>query len=227
MKKEKVFRDTKNWYVNRSGYASPELVNFAMRHAGNRVLDIGCATGEYIRRLKDHGFDCIGVDANPDYAKEANSKGNEAHCMNAKHLEFPDKSFDTALLFEVLEHIDDPSDVLEEAKRVSRKNLLITVPNCRGFDKLSPMGLTFEHMLEKDHVNFFTKNDLEGLLSEHFDKFQVIEAEPIIIKADPDFISSRLLRKSIQFLTGLKLAGPKVRFGLGVYNRLYGVVDLI
>ena len=181
MKREKVFRDTKNWYVNRSGYASSELVNFAMRHAGNRVLDIGCATGEYIQRLKDQGFECIGVDANPDYAKKANAKGIEAYCMDAKHLEFPDKSFDTTLLFEVLEHIDNPSEVLEEAKRVSRKNVLITVPNCTGFDKLSQMGLTFEHMLEKDHVNFFTKSDLEGLLSEQFKYFEVSEAEPVML----------------------------------------------
>lgn len=179
MKREKVFRDTNNWYANRSGYASRELVNFAMSHAGNRVLDIGCATGEYVKRLKDHGFECLGVDMNPDYVKEANANGNEVYNMDAKHLDFPDKSFDTALLFEVLEHIDDPSEVLREAKRVSRKNVLITVPNCSGVDKLSQMGLTFEHMLEKDHVNFFTKSDLEGLLSEQFKDYEVIEAEPI------------------------------------------------
>jgi ubiquinone/menaquinone biosynthesis C-methylase UbiE len=181
MRKEKAFRDTNNWYANRSGYASLELVNFAMSHAGNRVLDIGCATGEYTKRLKDHEFECIGVDKNPDYVKEANAKGNEAYRMDAKHLEFSDKSFDTALLFEVLEHIDDPSEVLKEAKRVSRKNVLITVPDCTDFDYLSQMGLTFEHMLEKDHVNFFTKSDLEGLLSEHFKDYEIHEADPVML----------------------------------------------
>ena len=31
--------------------------------------------------------------------------------------------------------------------------------------------------LEKDHVNFFTKNDLEKLLSKYFDVFHVEERE--------------------------------------------------
>lgn len=65
--------------------------------------------------------------------------------MDAKYLEYPDKFFDATLLFEVLEHINDPYKVLKEAKRVSRKYVPITVQNCRGCDKLSPKGLTFEH----------------------------------------------------------------------------------
>jgi ubiquinone/menaquinone biosynthesis C-methylase UbiE len=226
MNREKVFRDTKNWYLDRSGYASQKMVNFAIQHAGNRVLDIGCATGEYIRRLNECGFECVGVEANPEYVEAAKNKGLEVYNMDARHLAFPDKSFDTALLFEVLEHIDDPAEVLKEARRVSRKNLLITVPDCTGFDKLSQIGLTFEHMLEKDHVNFFAKEDLEALLSKHFERFRVVEAEPIVIKAGPTLICSRWLRRSICFLMRLKLAGPKVRFGLGVYYRLYGIVDV-
>ncbi len=46
---------------------------------------------------------------------------------------------------------------LEEVKRVTSKNILITVPNCSDFNKLKFHGLTYEHMLEKDYVNFFTK----------------------------------------------------------------------
>ncbi len=228
MKREKAFRNTNNWYANRSEYASLKLVNFAMSHAGNRVLDIGCATGEYIQRLKDYGFECIGIDANPIYVKEANAKGIVAYNMDAKRLEFPDKSFDTALLFEVLEHIDDPAEVLKEAKRVSRKNILITVPNCSGFDNLNLMGLTFEHMLEEDHVNFFTKKDLEEFLSKHFNRFQVVEAEPISVMIDPKSISRRWwLRRLISVLVGLGLIPRKLYCELGEYNRLYGIVDLI
>jgi ubiquinone/menaquinone biosynthesis C-methylase UbiE len=228
MKRENAFRDTNNWYTNRCGYASPNLVNFAMGHAGNRVLDIGCATGEYIQKLKDYGFECVGVDANPKYVKEANTKGNEVYNMDAKHLELPDKSFDTALLFEVLEHIDDPAEVLKEAKRVSRKNVLITVPNCAGFDKLGPMGLTFVHMLEKDHVNFFTKKDLEELLSKHFNRSQVVEAEPILVIIDPTHISRRWwLSRSISALVSLGLIPSKLSCGLNAYYRLYGIADVV
>jgi ubiquinone/menaquinone biosynthesis C-methylase UbiE len=228
MKIEKTFRDANKWYTNRSGYASPNLVKFAADHAGRRVLDIGCATGEYIQRLKDHGFECVGVDSNTDYIREAEAKGNVVYTMDARHLEFPDKSFDTLLLFEVLEHIDDPVEVLREAKRVSRKNILITVPNCAGFDRLSRFGLTFEHMLERDHVNFFTKKELEELLSRHFNKFQVLEAEPMSIVIDSSSISHRQwLGNLIISLVRLGLIPPKLCCRLNTYYRLYGVVDVV
>jgi len=53
------------------------------------------------------------------------------------------------------------------------------VPNCSAFFTLKRFGLTYEHMLEKDHINFFTKKDMEDLLSKHFKKFRVEEREPL------------------------------------------------
>jgi ubiquinone/menaquinone biosynthesis C-methylase UbiE len=181
------------------------------------MLDIGCATGEYLLRLNECGLECVGVEANPQYVEAAKNKGLDVYNMDARHLEFPDKSFDTALLFEVLEHIDDPARVLREAKRVSKKNVLITVPNCTEFGKLSPMGLTFEHMLEKDHINFFTKEDLEGLLSSHFNRFLVEESEPIYLSVQelPKFLNSAMYR-----LYRWKLVKPLA------YYRLYAVAEI-
>ena len=34
-------------------------------------------------------------------------------------------------------------------------------------------------MLERDHINFFTKNDLEKLISKESKKFEIKEAKPI------------------------------------------------
>ena len=51
IKKEEIFRDSKNWYLNKVGYVSSQLINFSVRYAGKRILDIGCATGEYCRNL--------------------------------------------------------------------------------------------------------------------------------------------------------------------------------
>ncbi len=97
------------------------------------MLDAGCATGEYIQRLGTLGYHCVGEDVNSEYIDMAKQKGLDAHVMDAKHLEFPDKSFDTIILFDVLEHVDRPEEVLKDARRVARKNVLITVPNCTQF----------------------------------------------------------------------------------------------
>jgi methionine biosynthesis protein MetW len=180
MKREEIYRDTKNWYLkNEKNQAYSKFIDLTAIYAGDKILDVGCATGDYCIKLKKLGFECVGIDINQDYVEKARENGIEAHKMDANDLGFHDNSFDTLLLFEVLEHVRNPERVLDEAKRVARKNILISVPNCTSFFELKKCHLTYEHMLERDHVNFFTKKDLEKLLSKKFSNFKVKEIDPI------------------------------------------------
>jgi len=217
MKKEDIFRDTKNWYSNTSNYASQRLITFAVNNAVNKILDVGCATGEYCQKLNGLGFKCVGVDINLEYIAKAKENGIEAYVMSGESLDFPDNSFDTVLLFEVLEHVDNPNSVLKEAKRVAIKNILVTVPNCTEFSALRRLGLTYEHMLERDHIIFFTKKDLEDLLSKHFKKFRVEEREPIAMGA---IGLPWWLKYPILVLYKLKLIKADI------YFRLYAVAEV-
>ena len=220
MKNNEIFRDTKNWYLTIEPCASPKSINFVARHAGRKILDLGCATGGYCSSLNNLGFKCTGVDINPEYIKKARENNIEAYTMEADNLEFPDNSFDTVLLFEILEHVDNPYKILKESKRVAKKNILITVPNCTRFFELKSTGLTYEHILEKDHINFFTKKELENLISKEFKTFQVIEDDPINLN-------------QLTLLTGLPLwlrlpvsLFNKLKFiKSSLYYRLYAVID--
>lgn len=96
--------------------------------------------------------------------------------MDAHDLKFPDKSFDTALLAEILEHVEDPVQVLKEAKRVSNR-VLITIPNEYEWDKsLFPFrtieesgkakNMTIEEMAKEGNpkaIEFHTKDSYKHL----------------------------------------------------------------
>jgi ubiquinone/menaquinone biosynthesis C-methylase UbiE len=214
----KGVRNTQNLYLNLEDYASDHLIDFARKNAGNRILDLGCANGEYCIKLNNEGFECTGCDINPEYIKEAQNSGINAYLIKDDTLEFPDNSFDTVLIFEVLEHVKDPSTILLEAKRVVRKNILITVPNCTDFFELKDHGLTYEHMLEIDHVNFYTYNELKDLLSKFFKNFSVEEGEPIDISllGLPSW-----LKYSVAALRKLKLVEDKK-----IYFRLFANIEV-
>jgi ubiquinone/menaquinone biosynthesis C-methylase UbiE len=58
---------------------------------------------------------------------------------NAESLPFKDKEFDTAILCEILEHVENPIKALQEAKRVANK-VIITVPEEHDWSEhLDPM----------------------------------------------------------------------------------------
>lgn len=209
LNRQEIFRNTEDFYLKETeNLASPALIRFAIERCGKSILDVGCATGDYCLELTKRGFRCTGVDSNVAYVEKAKSKNVEAYVMNASSLDFNDKSFDTILLFEVLEHAENPSAILKEAKRIAKRNILITVPNNTQLEKLSSLGLTFEHMLDENHVNFFTKQSLSELLKKYFTKYTVAEKEPLILT--PPF-----LEKVALTLSNLKIIRP-----IG-YFRLY------
>jgi len=107
---------------------------------GRDILDIGCSQGIVCLILGREGFHCAGIDiesASIAVAQEALAKEDEIvrqrvslQVADAVQLPFPDESFDTVVLGEILEHLVHPARVLAQARRVLRPGarLVVTVP---------------------------------------------------------------------------------------------------
>ncbi len=98
---------------------------------GQKVLDIGCGDGLLLEAMVKKGVIVSGVDISEEGVKKCRAKGLEASVANASHekLPFQDHSVDTVTLLDILEHVYSPEVLLKEAVRVSRKNVIISVPN--------------------------------------------------------------------------------------------------
>jgi ubiquinone/menaquinone biosynthesis C-methylase UbiE len=93
-----------------------------------KVLDIGCGTGEFSDIFVNHEY--TGIDISPNYITYAakHEKGN-FQVMDAKHIQFPDASFDFILIMAMLHHLDDNAarQVLWEALRLLKSDGKILV----------------------------------------------------------------------------------------------------
>ncbi|QGY39159.1 methyltransferase domain-containing protein [Pseudodesulfovibrio cashew] len=95
---------------------------------GHKLLEIGCGTGLFLETLYQMGFDVSGIDSSPAMIMAARKRlGNRAdlHQGDGELLPFSDNEFDYAFLWSVLEFTSDPKAMLEEARRVAEKGLLI------------------------------------------------------------------------------------------------------
>ncbi|MCX6582307.1 MAG: class I SAM-dependent methyltransferase [Candidatus Aminicenantes bacterium] len=153
---------------------SGEILEIIETYAGKSILDIGCGHGVYGRELLKKGFEYTGIEGDEGYAAEAAKYVNAFH-MRAEKLEFPDKSFDTVIMLEVLEHLDDPYGALAEIVRVARKNLIVSVPNLGPMKDCVEHNLVMHHFLDGTHVNFFTGGMLERFLRDYFPYVKVTE----------------------------------------------------
>jgi ubiquinone/menaquinone biosynthesis C-methylase UbiE len=127
---------------------------------GERILDIGCGTGNHLLLFYRLGFDVTGLDASSYMLDIARSRlGDKASLKigRAEDLPFEDNEFDLATLIFTLEFLDDPVAALREAGRVTRHKVFVGVLN-----SLSP-GCMCKRFLALFHDSIFGEAHLFSL----------------------------------------------------------------
>ena len=87
-----------------------------------RVLDVGCGAGQVAKAVKRERQDLevMGCDVSRAAlaAASASAEGVDFRVATAERLPFGDGELDFVWIFDVLEHVDDPEQVLREVARV-------------------------------------------------------------------------------------------------------------
>jgi ubiquinone/menaquinone biosynthesis C-methylase UbiE len=98
-----------------------------------RILDVGCGEGFVLERLRPRlpDVETFGLDRDLRALAEARARCPDmmAQVADAHELPYPGQSFDVVLCLEVLEHMDNPEKVIDELCRVSRGQVLVSVPH--------------------------------------------------------------------------------------------------
>lgn len=112
-----------------------------------KVLDIGCGTGYF-----SQFFNCryVGIDFSEKYIESAKKFENEIkrfYVMDAKSINFPDKSFDKTMLVNVIHHLADSEleQILRTAKRLTRKEIFIFDMDTKRLNFFTPLLLSLDN----------------------------------------------------------------------------------
>lgn len=147
----------------------------AYQKTGN-LLDIGCATAEFLNHFKIKGWDVSGVEPDSD----ARAMALENHGINVKEEEalnqFEAGSFNVISMWHVLEHVYPLQERVEQLHRLLADDgtLVIAVPNCNSHDALYYK----EHWAAYDvprHIYHFTQKDIQNLFTKHGFELQAVK----------------------------------------------------
>jgi len=102
------------------------------------ILEIGCSNGKNVSLpLAEHGFDVTGVDLHQPSIEWANIHNEFPNarfiCQDAAEF-VSERFFDVIVLSDILEHVDEPLQLLELAQRLLKPGgmVLICIPNGFG-----------------------------------------------------------------------------------------------
>jgi len=137
--------------VYKKFFSSP-LLYYCAHHFGKRIIEVGSGTasgvlGTFPRHVQ-------GLEINPLAVEYCKAAGLDVRLIGADGI-FPvaDGSCDVCILDNVLEHIEDPRQTLDECHRITQKlgGLVIAVPGLRGYDS------------DSDHKKFYDAESLRLL----------------------------------------------------------------
>jgi len=149
-------------------YAYEETLKYV---ADKFVLDVGCGTGYGVKICSETAEFVVGLDYNLSAIKYCNdnfaTENNSFVTSNALLLSIRSDSFDIAITFQVIEHISDSINFINELKRVVKPSglIIISTPNVTDSEKMKD-GNPF-------HINKMGYDDLTDLLRKSFESFEI------------------------------------------------------
>ncbi len=141
---------------------------------GSRVLDLGCADGEFLQLLQDtRSVRGTGIEIDEASINAAIGRGLNIVEQNLDQglANFPDHSFDTVVMAHALQAVHHPDRVLDEMLRIGRE-CIVTFPNfgqwrCRlylGLRGRMPVSKLLPYSwYDTPNIHFCTVRDFEAL----------------------------------------------------------------
>jgi SAM-dependent methyltransferase len=108
-----------------------------------RLLDVGCADGQFLSRAAALGHTVTGIDFSPEDIEASRRHGFEAYVADLSKtnaLVEGSRQFDAITLFQVIEHLESPDLVFEQLSRLAAPGatLMLGCPSFRRYTRAFP-----------------------------------------------------------------------------------------
>lgn len=132
-----------------------------------RLLDVGCSSGAFLNTAVKLGFQAEGVEPAPKAAATARAAGLKVRQGLLQEAGYGSAQFDAITLFEVIEHVQRPLELMQECRRILRPGgiLLIGTGNASSWS-MAVMGAYWEYLhIDKHggHISFFTPKSIAAI----------------------------------------------------------------
>lgn len=133
--------------------------------APGRLLDIGCSLGYFVEAANARGWKASGVEISSYAAEQARKIGLDVKTGVLEDARYPDGAFDCVTMWDVLEHVPDPTKHMLEVRRVLTKDGLVVIgtPNL-GHLLFKIKRERWRHLKPREHIFYFQRSSIARLL---------------------------------------------------------------
>ena len=119
---------------------------------GRDLLEVGCGTGSFLKFAQSRGWRATGVDSSPENIRELEKKGIRG--IATGFLDYsPSESFDVVVLWDLIEHPQDPFCFVEKARELLKRGGLLLIATPHDPNLLSNLA-TMAYRLSGGRIKF-------------------------------------------------------------------------
>ncbi len=157
-----LYRKRRHFRLKR---AESRLKQIELIVAPGRLLDIGCSLGYFVEAANARGWTASGIDISEHAAYEARKFGLDVRAGTIEQIGFEDCSFDCVTMWDVLEHVPNPTAHMLEVRRILAPGGLVVI----GTPDLGHLAFRMKrerwrHLKPAEHIHYFRKSSLRRLL---------------------------------------------------------------
>jgi 2-polyprenyl-3-methyl-5-hydroxy-6-metoxy-1,4-benzoquinol methylase len=190
------------------------------------ILDVGCGNGFFLALAREAGWQVEGIDSSRKNAELALSKFSlSVKVGDLNSIENTEKRYDVISFWDVMEHLPNPSQIIQKASRMLKPNglILVGLPNDRSFLSFLSLGLfrlSFGSIRKGIKMTYF----LEHVSYYHLGSLRELFKRNGFSLKSHFFTSTDLAKYKFSFLNR-SLAGVILFLGrlFGLQNRLVAV----
>jgi len=214
---------------------SPSLASDAQRieiikkyRTSGKLLDVGCAMGGFLTLGRQEGFEVHGVEVSEVCVAHVKEQfGIHVHKGDLPSVRLSSNAYEIVCMWDVLEHLSEPSETLSEAHRILRPGGLLFVSTGDSGSLYARIMARLWHLLTPpQHLFFFTRKSLAMALSQNgfvvrdfLCPGKYVNVDFLFLKARETFGS---LVKPLQFVARALGVGPRK-----LYINLYDIMTCI
>mgnify|MGYP001426464879 CR=1 FL=1 len=168
-----------------------------------KILDVGCGPGFFLKFAKQNGWKVYGIDPSID----AVNFGRKKLGIKIEHGEFSllkkFKNIDVIYNHGVMEHLEDPINFINLAKKSLSKNGIIFTSVANDFSQIQSLALKQTRkpwwIIPPEHYNYFNISSIKNLMKKKFKIINTNVSFPIdfFILMGQNYIKNKRLGKKI------------------------------
>ena len=151
------------------------LDGFEKFRKNNKMLDVGCGPGLFLIEAKKRGWEVYGTEFTDKQLVYLKDKGINTLKGKLTNNSFEDGLFDVIISSEVIEHINNPVEEMQQFHRLLRKGgvVYITTPNFNALERYLLKG-DYEIIEYPEHLSYYTPTTINLLLTNNgFEKLKI------------------------------------------------------